>query len=143
MASFFRHLSVCFAAGAFGGLVNALFVWGAGQFGLTELIGVAMAPAWSPPWLYQRMVWGGFWGLLFLAPLLSQSVWVRGALFGLFPSAVMLMLIFPKVLGKGMFGLELGQWTPLFVLAANAAWGVAAAWWMVLCREKSRARGLM
>lgn len=135
MAAWFRRLSVCFGAGVVGGLANALFVWGSGVFGLSAVMGVAIAPAWTPAWLYQRLVWGGIWGLLFLPPVLERSVIIRGALMGLGPSAVQLLIVFPQMLGKGMFGLALGEWTPLFVLLANAVWGIAAALWMRLALE--------
>lgn len=143
MATVFRRLSASFTAGVAGGLANALFVWGAGEFGLAALMGVAIAPAWSPAWLYPRLVWGGIWGGLFLLPVLDRSVFVRGVLFGLGPSAVQMLVVFPRMLGKGMFGLELGQLTPLYVVLANVVWGVAAAWWMVLNSEGPARRSRM
>lgn len=140
MAIFFSRLSACFAAGVAGGLANALFVWGAGAFGLSALMGVAITPAWTPPWLYQRLVWGGVWGALFILPVFERSVFIRGVLFGLGPSAVQLLYVFPEILGKSMFGLALGQLTPLYVLLANTFWGVVAAWWMTLNNGSSRQR---
>ncbi len=32
-------------------------------------LGVKIAPAFTPAWLYQRLVWGGLWGWLFLLPV--------------------------------------------------------------------------
>jgi len=136
MAGIFRRLSVCFTAGTVGGLANAIFVWLAGAYGLSALLGVKIAPAWTPPWLYQKLVWGGLWGLLFLLPVLRGSVVLRGLLFGLGPSLVQLLFVFPEIAGKGMFGLQLGLLTPVFVLVANWVWGVIAAWWVRRAAEK-------
>ncbi len=141
MKEMFRSLSVCFAAGVAGGLANAIFVWAAGAFGLTALLGVAIAPAWTAPWLYQRLVWGGIWGFLFLLPVLDRRMVLRGLLYGLPPSAVQLAVIFPNVLGKGMWGLDLGALTPVVVLVANTVWGLAASWWVRRNQGASRARG--
>ena len=141
MNGFLRSLSICFTAGVVGGLFNGVFVWAAGAFGLTAMLGVAIAPAWAPSWLYQRLVWGGVWGVLFLLPFLEGSVFLRGLLYGLPPSAVQLAVIFPNVLGKGMWGLELGALTPALVLAANTVWGLAAAWWVCNNQGPARTRG--
>jgi len=140
MPAFFRQLSVCFTAGLIGGLTNAIFVWGTGAFGLSAMMGVAIAPAWTPPWLYQRLVWGGIWGLAFVLPILSGSILARGFVFGLGPTAVQLLVVFPKMLGKGMYGLELGHLTPVYVVLANTVWGVAAAWWMSISEDSGSRR---
>lgn len=123
-----RRTSIAFAAGAVGALANSAAAIAAGRTGLTALLGVRLAPEFSPPWLYQRLVWGGLWGLLLLLPLLKGSPTVRGLLVSLAPTAVALFVVFPSR-GGGMAGLELGLLTPLVALALNAVWGVAAAWW--------------
>ncbi len=38
-----RTLSLLFAAGCLGGLLNSMTVWGAGQLGLTTNLGVALS----------------------------------------------------------------------------------------------------
>jgi len=38
--------------------------------------------------------------------------------------------------------MDLGALTPLFVLLANAVWGVAAAWWVRENQGVARAGGL-
>jgi hypothetical protein len=141
MVAVFQTLSACFTAGVLGGLANGIFQWGAGVFGLSAMMGVAIAPAWTPPWLYQKLVWGGVWGMLYIFPLLKRSVLLRGVVYGLAPTAVALLVVFPDMLGKGMFGMELGTMTPLFVLIGNTVWGVSAAWWMSLNQEPGRGRG--
>lgn len=141
MGGVFRSLSVCFAAGAAGGLANSVFLWAAGAFGLTSMVGVAIAPAWTPPWLYQRLVWGGLWGFMFLLPFLEGSVFLRGLIYGMLPSVVQLTVIFPNVLGKSMWGLDLGALTPLLVVLANTVWGITAAWWVRVHHGPIRGRG--
>ena len=127
MRQFLDRAAVNFAAGAFGGLVNSVAVWTAGAYGLTARLGVAIAPALTAGWLYPRLVWGGLWGFLFLLPL-RGSWWLRGLVVSLAPSAFQLLWVFPQMTAHGLFGLRLGVLTPAFVLAANAVWGLAAAW---------------
>jgi hypothetical protein len=135
MRHFLERAAVSFAAGAFGGLLNSVAVWAAGQYGLTGRLGVAVAPALTAGWLYPRVVWGGLWGFLFLLPL-RGSWWLRGLLASLAPSIFALLYVLPYLTGHGLFGLRLGALTPAFVLAANAVWGLAAAW---LLRATGRA----
>jgi hypothetical protein len=127
MRHFLDRAAVSFAAGAFGALVNSLVVWAAGQYGLTARLGVAVAPTLTASWLYPRLVWGGLWGFLFLLPL-RGSWWLRGLVASLAPSAFALLYVLPYLTGQGLLGLRLGAPTPVFVLAANAVWGLAAAW---------------
>jgi hypothetical protein len=118
-----RSLSLCFAAGAAGGLANGLALWAAGQ------LGVAIAPGLTPGWLYPRLVWGGLWGALLLLPVAGG--WLRrGLLLGLAPALFQLFVVFPFWQGRGWLGVELGALTPVVVLGANAVWGVAAAGWL-------------
>ena len=127
MRHFLDRAAVSFAAGAFGALVNSVAVWAAGAYGLTARLGVAVAPALTASWLYPRLVWGGLWGFLFLLPL--RGSWLlRGLVVSLAPSAFQLLWVFPQMTAHGLFGLRLGALTPAVVLAANAVWGLAAAW---------------
>lgn len=128
--SFTGNLGNCFAGGALGGVANALAVWLAGAAGITQALGVAIAPPLSPAMIYQRMVWGGIWGLLMALPVLRGSIFWRGLVFSLGPTAVQLLLVFPHVADKGLYGLELGALTPGFVALFNAVWGWAAAAWL-------------
>ena len=126
----FKNISICFSAGTIGGIVNALFVWGMGATGLSAAIGIKIAPPWSPAFLYQRMVWGGIWGFIFLLPILRKSIFLRGVLMGIAPTLVVLFVVLPYQLKKGMMGLELGALVPVFALVANAIWGVSTAFWI-------------
>lgn len=124
-----RSLSLFFAAGALGGLANSGAIWLCGQLGVTHALGVSIAPAFTPAWLYPRVVWGGLWGFAFALPL--RSGWFsQGLLLSLGPSLVQLLVVFPLRAHQGLFGLRLGLLTPVFVLFANAVWGVVASWWV-------------
>ena len=125
-----RKLSLIFAAGALGGLLNSLAVWIFGEIGLTSTLGVKIAPQISAAWIYPRIVWGGIWGLVFLLPLLQKRFFYRGLFFSLGPTIVQLFIVFPIKAGKGMMGLDLGMLTPLLVIVFNAIWGLTAAIWL-------------
>lgn len=134
MGRFLRSISLVFAAGCVGAVFNSLAVWLFGRFGISAALGVNIAPALSPGWLYPRAVWGGLWGLLFLLPVLQGSVLGRGLLFSLEPSLVQLLVVFPYQAHKGVLGLALGTLTPVLVLAFNSVWGVFAALWVRLAK---------
>ena len=117
-----------FAAGAFGALINSLAIWAAGAHHLTARLGVRIAPHLAADWLYPRIVWGALWGFLFILPVLPGRWWLRGIVLSLAPTAFQLLYLFPRESGHGLLGIGLGTLTPVFVLAANALWGLAAAW---------------
>lgn len=128
--SAFRNLSLIFTAGCVGGLANSLAIWLMGKTGITQMMGVQIVPDWTPSWLYPRIVWGGLWGFLFLLPFFSESYFLRGLLYSLGPTIVVLFIVFPLQAKKGVMGLELGTMTPVFALIVNGVWGIAAAWWL-------------
>ena len=134
MTSIFRTLSLVFAAGCVGAVANSLLVYLFGDLGINAALGVKIAPGLTPAWLYPRVVWGGLWGFLFLLPIFRSSLLARGLLFSLGPSLVMFFVVFPLKAKKGMFGLELGNITPVLVLFFNAVWGVTAAIWLRFSR---------
>lgn len=123
-----RKISGAFTGGAIGGLVDSINIVLLGKIGITDLLGVSMKPEWTAPWLYQRMVWGGLWMLLLLLPLWKKQTVLRGCLFSLLPSAMMLFMVLPEM-GKGMFGLGFGAVTPLVVIGLNCIYGIVAALW--------------
>jgi hypothetical protein len=128
-----RTLSLAFAAGVFGGLVNSAAAWACGAFGLSRALGIAFAPDFTPAWLYPRLVWGGLWGLLFALPLARPRGLAKGLALGLAPAAAQLFVVLPQR-GSGLLGLELGALTPLLVLVLTGVWGVASAFWLRLVR---------
>ncbi|GBE00450.1 hypothetical protein BMS3Abin07_02501 [bacterium BMS3Abin07] len=124
----FRKISSAFSAGALGGLANSLAVWFFGVAGISAAFGVTLTPRLTPPWLYPRIIWGGLWGFLFLIPVMRGSILVRGFIYSLGPTFVMLFIILPKM-GKGVYGLSLGTLMPVLVVIFSFIWGIAAAFW--------------
>jgi len=116
---------ICFAAGCLGALANSIVVWMCGELGFTGKLGVSMAPALTPGWLYPRIVWGGLWGLLIMLPMHRSRLLLKGSILSLFPSAAQLFIFFPTT-HRGVAGLELGLLTPVLVLLFNWVWGVVA-----------------
>jgi hypothetical protein len=125
-----RKISLVFAAGCLGGLINSLAVWIFGEMGITSAMGVKIAAKLSPLWLYPRLIWGGIWGLLFLLPLMPKSLFARGLIVSIGPTLVQLLVVFPMRANRGMLGLDLGLLTPVFVVVVNAIWGWTAAIWL-------------
>jgi len=123
-----RKVSVAFTGGALGGLVDSFNIWAIGKVGISDLIGLSMKPEFTASWLYQRMIWGGIWMLLLLLPLLNKKVLLRGCLFSLLPSAMMLFMVLPEM-GKGMLGLGFGAVTPMVVIGLNCIYGIVASLW--------------
>ncbi|MCO6442385.1 MAG: hypothetical protein J5I81_15215 [Nitrococcus mobilis] len=127
LTRWFRHLAVIYTGGVIGGLANSTAVWLCGLYGVTARLAVDIQPAFTPAWLYPRLVWGGIWGFLFLLPYRDRSIVIRGLLYSLAPSLVQLLYVFPFQQGAGWFGVQLGNWTFLFVFLSNAVWGLVAA----------------
>jgi hypothetical protein len=122
-----KKLLVYFGAGCLGALANSIAVWLFGYFHITSSFGVSIAPLLTPGWLYPRIVWGGIWGLLFILPMLQSKLLWKGTVLSLFPTAVQLFVVFPLKAHKGIAGLDLGLFTPLFVLFFNWVWGIVTA----------------
>jgi hypothetical protein len=123
-----RKISGAFTGGAIGGLVDSINITILGKIGISDLLGVSMKPEFTAPWLYQRMVWGGIWMLLLLLPLWKKQTVLRGCLFSLLPSAMMLFMVLP-IMGKGLLGLGFGTLTPIVVIGLNCIYGIVAAYW--------------
>lgn len=129
-----KKLLIFFSAGCLGALANSITVWLFGDMGITSSFGVSIAPSLTSGWLYPRLVWGGLWGLLFILPMLQSKPLLKGTLLSLFPTAIQLFVVFPLKTHKGIAGLELGLYTPLFVLFFNWVWGVVTALTIKLAR---------
>ena len=137
MDNFYRRVSLIFTAGSFGGFAKAVVAWFFGAAGLNALLGYQMAPALTPAWIYQHMVWGGLWALLFLLPL-GGSYYLRGAIYSLGQTLVQLLIIFPRM-QKGLLGLDLGVMAPVLVCFFGLVWGVATGLWLQVARESDQA----
>ena len=123
-----RKISGAFTGGAIGGLVDSINITILGKLGVSDLLGVSMKPEFTAPWLYQRMIWGGIWMFLLLLPLWKKKPILRGCLFSLLPSAMMLFMVLPNM-GKGLLGLGFGTLTPMVVIGLNFIYGIVAAYW--------------
>jgi hypothetical protein len=123
-----RKVSAAYVGGVIGALVDSFNIWFLGKSGVTALLGIGLRPEWTASWLYPRLVWGGIWGLLLLFPVLRARAVLRGMLFSLAPSAMVLLAVFPGM-GKGPFGLGFGILTPLLVVLLNFGWGIVASLW--------------
>jgi hypothetical protein len=131
-----RNVSLTYAAGSLGALLNSIAAWLFGLYGITAALGVKLAPALTSAFLYPRLVWGGIWGFLFLLPFLRNRTFWRGIVFSIPPTLVQLFYVFPNKLGKGMLGSDLGSMTPLVVFVLNAIWGLAASYWLRATAER-------
>ncbi len=123
-----RKISCAYVGGLLGALVDSFNIWWLGQAGVTSALGIGLQPRWAAPWLYERLVWGGLWGLLLLLPLLPRRTAARGILASLAPSAMVLLVVFPDM-GKGPLGIGFGALTPVLVILLNFIWGLVAAFW--------------
>ena len=116
-----------FAAGAIGGFLQTMVIWVAGKIGLFALLQLPLSFEFNLVWFYQRVTWGGLWGLLFLIPLMRNArQWQRGLLFGLVPALASLLVFLPFKDAQGFFGLNLGIMMPVVVVAFGLVWGAIA-----------------
>ena len=118
------RLSAAFTGGVVGAVVNSFAVQ------LAALVRPDAAPASTPEWLYPRLVWGGIWGLLLVAPVLPGRPVVRGLVASFAPSLARLTVFAPP-------DQALDATTVLSVLVFNAIWGVVASLWL----ERAEGRG--
>jgi len=131
-----KTLQICFAAGCIGGFANSFAIWLFGKLGITALVGVSISPVFTPEWLYPRIVWAGIWGLLFIIPLFKKRIILKGTILSLFPTVIQLFVVFPFKAQKGLAGLDLGSYTPVFVILFNWIWGVVTAFFAKPVKEK-------
>lgn len=115
-----------YAAGSMGALVNSFTVWIFGLLGINTLLGVTIAPALTPGWLYPRIVWGGLWGLTLILLKNKERMFLKALIVSLAPTLVQLFIIFPYKAKKGMLGLDLGALTPLLVIFFNYVFAYVA-----------------
>ena len=124
----FRNVSLAFTGGAIGSFIDSFNIWLMGKIGISDLIGIAMKPEFTAPWIYRRMIWGGIWMLLLLIPILKDRTCLRGMFFSLAPSAMMLFIVLPSM-GKGVWGLGFGSLMPVVVIGLNFIYGIVASYW--------------
>lgn len=131
MPPFLHRANHCFTAGALAGFITTILIWIASQSGGFLALGVPVVMELTPGWVYQRVVWGGLYGLFFLVPLFwGWPVWRRGLVVALVPSAATLLLFNPIKDGIGLFGLGFGPAWPFLVTGFWLIWGAIAGWWI-------------
>ena len=130
-----KEWSLAYAAGAVGGLANGLAIWLFGLVGINQLLGVALAPQLTTPLIYNKLVWGGIWGFIFLLPFPRLTYPSRGLIYSLGPSLVQIFIVFPLMAHLGVGGIQLGYLTPLLVLFFNAVWGIVTGLWLQWSRS--------
>ncbi|MGW8182043.1 MAG: hypothetical protein ACWGQW_25215 [bacterium] len=123
-----RNISLAFTGGAIGAFIDSFNIWSMGKVGISDLIGITMKPEFTAPWIYRRMIWGGIWMLLLLLPILKDRICLRGMLFSLAPSAMMLFLVLPSM-GRGVWGFGFGSLMPVVVIGLNFIYGIVASYW--------------
>lgn len=137
MNNFYARLSLAIAGGAVAGLVQTLVIVGLSNITFFQVLGMPFAIPFTLPYLYQRITWGGLWGLLFLIPLLRGWLhWQRGLIFAAAPAAASLFYFLPAE-GNGMLGLKMGPLWPVIVIAFALLWGYLTGLWL------DRAHGLV
>lgn len=129
-----KNISLAFAAGSLGGLLQGLTAWLCGALGLNALLGSQMTLPLTPFWVYHHVVWGGLWALLFLLPLKKISYMSLGIIYSLPQTLVALFILMPRV-GEGFLGLRLGYATPLLIFFFGLVWGVTTGIWLKWSRE--------
>ncbi|MCW8894076.1 MAG: hypothetical protein OQL18_12270, partial [Deltaproteobacteria bacterium] len=119
--------AVCFVAGLLAALTSSLFIWGCNEWGITNLINVKIFQSLELKKLYPQMFIGGLWGLLYFFTVgipRHRRHWIRkGLWFSLVPSLTTLFYLYPYVYNKGLAGLDLGMFTPAFIVISNLLWG--------------------
>jgi hypothetical protein len=130
----FRQLTLGFGAGAFGACILALANLLLTALRVQELIGLPPPPAQlGLPRLYQLIVWGGLWGLLFVVPVLNRLWWLKGIIIGVLATLAIVFYFSPGITTPPM--------RLVYVLVLNSIWGVAAgAWWALISNARKNGR---
>ena len=122
-----KKLSLAYGAGTLGAVANFTFGLILSTTGLLNLLGVYLPPQQMPAALYQRLVWGGIWGILLYLPLWKGDLRIKGLLIGVLPSLVAGLLVFPSR-GGGLFGHHFGAAFPALIFIFNWVWGIITIW---------------
>ncbi len=107
MNAWLRELSLTYAAGAEGALINSLVVWLFGLLGITTAVGVNLAPALDPRTALFSNCLERCVRLAVSDSASSCSHFLRGLVFSIPPTVAQLFAIFRFKAGKGIMGLDL------------------------------------
>lgn len=126
-----QRLAMAFSAGAVGAVLIVAIAAILQVSGIFALIGLGGLNVTNLPFLYQNVTWGGIWGLLLATPILASSPVLRGVAAGGLATTALFFIFFPLRTdgdaGPGIAGLNVGVALPLFAIAINSIWGIAAA----------------
>ncbi|MFO7576687.1 MAG: hypothetical protein R6W66_03055 [Pelovirga sp.] len=121
-------LAVCFVAGLLGALISRLCLWAGAEWGLTRILNVKLFFPLNLSALYPALFAGGLWGLLYFFTIASPRTrrhWVRKGLWcSLVPAMVAIFYLYPQVHHRGIGGMDLGLFTPGFILVEYLIWGL-------------------
>ncbi len=122
---------IAFAAGAFGGLSNVVFLIIAASIGIPALFGLSLPNFATNAFLYKQVFWGGLWGLFFLIPFMPRNWIARALIVSAAAACVTLFIFFPMASndgkGPGLAGLNIGIMMPVYVLMADLVFGFIAS----------------
>jgi len=144
-------LSVVWAAGTFGGLVNWLIGPLFESLRLLEFSHVDLHYSLNRGSLFSALTLGGVWGLIFLLTLPRQwgriaadghwQFWVRAFFYGLIPALVEIFFILPHD-GHGIGGTGYGAATWVYVILFNTlGWSLPAYFWVYLIGPSDNSEG--
>lgn len=135
MHKYFGCVLQVVGAGGIGAFLQSLLIYVLGQFGLFSLLRLPLEFPFDLVWFYQRISWGGLWGLVFLLPFWRGAPHLkRGIILGILPALLTLLLFLPFKDGHGYLGLNLGFMMPVVVLFFNVVWGMITGWLCDLAR---------
>jgi hypothetical protein len=131
MNNYYARMSLSLAGGAVAGLLQTLIIVALSNLAIFQALGMPFKIPFTLPYLYQRITWGGLWGLLFLIPLFTS--WRntnRGLIFALVPACASLFYFLPYQDNMGWFGLGMGTLWPGVVVIFAVLWGYIAGVWL-------------
>ncbi len=139
MVEAIKKMSQAFGAGALGGLMYAFLFKIFDDSGIMGSLGVERG--FSPkhmmitidegihmnalPWFYESISWCGLFGLLFLLPWMKGQQAQRGTVYGLVMAGFHLLYT-TTMNGGGLFGINWGGFTFVFIALFSVAWGLVA-----------------
>lgn len=129
------RIFACLLAGAVGGMVCGVVLWGLNAAGIATFFNFSPQPVFRLQYFTPLVLFGTVWGLLFLIPGCGRWCYLRGLAFSLIPSLVVLLRVLPNR-GWGLLGLEHSPLTPLLVIVLGAVWGLSAAAWLRVDRTR-------
>jgi hypothetical protein len=120
------RLGLGLLGGVIGATATAVVRLALAEIGVDDVMGVTLPSGWAGQTFLVHLGSGAMWGMVFgviygYVPGGSPST--RGILFSLAPTVYLLLKVYPVDRDLGLFGVELGALTFLFVAILNLCWG--------------------